>query len=150
MLAEVGRIFSIWHAFPDSGCSRKQLWLATALIRGRMKNLCRRYINSEDKDVRTRAKRLLDNWEHLFTFLKVEGVEPINNIAERALRPLVQKRKLCFGSQSEWGERFVERLFTVTRTCRLQGVNSFHFLADLMTATFKGQTLPSLPNLLPN
>jgi transposase len=150
MLAEVGRIFSIRHAFPDSGCSRQQLWLATALIRGRMKNLCRRYINSEDKDVRTRAKRLLDNWEHLFTFLKVEGVEPTNNIAERALRPLVQKRKLCFGSQSEWGERFVERLFTVTRTCQLQGVNSFQFLADLMTATFKGQTLPSLPNLLPN
>jgi transposase len=150
MLAEVGRIFTIWHAFPGSGCSRKELWLATVLERGRMKRLCRRYLDSKDAQVRTRAKSLLDNWEFLFTFLALEGVEPTNNAAERALRPFVQMRKLCFGSQSEWGERYAERLFTVTQTCRMQAVNPFHFLSELMAATFKDQPAPSLPFLLPN
>ena len=147
MLAEVGRIFTIWHAFPESGCSRQQLLLATALVRGRMKGLCQRYLNSEDAEVRTRTKSFLDNWEYLFTFLEVEGVEPTNNRAERALRPFVQMRKLCFGSQSDWGERYAERLFSVTQTCRMQGVNPFHFLAELMAATFRGTPLPSLPYL---
>lgn len=150
MLAEVGRMFTYWHAFPGSGCSRQQLLRATDLIRGRMKKLCNRYRDSNEAQVRTRAKSLLVNWPFLFTFLEVEGVEPTNNAAERALRPFVQLRKLCFGSQSEWGERYAERLFTVTQTCRLQGVNPFHFLAELMTATFKGQPAPSLPCLLPN
>lgn len=147
MLAEAGRMFTIWHAFPESGCSRRELWLATALVRGRMKSLCLRYQNSEDGEVRTRAKRLLDNWDHLFTFLEVEGVEPTNNAAERALRPYVQMRKLCFGSQSYWGERYAERLFSVIQTCRMQGVNPFHFLVGLMQADFGGKAVPSLPYL---
>lgn len=147
MLAETGRIFTIWHAFPESGCSRQELWLATALVRGRMKRLCLRYLDSKDGEVRTRAKRLLDNWDHLFTFLAVEGVEPTNNAAERALRPYVQMRKLCFGSQSHWGERYAERLFSVIQTCRMQGVNPFHFLAELMEANFGGKAVPSLPCL---
>jgi hypothetical protein len=68
MLAEGGRLFAIWHAFPESGCSREQLWLATALVRGRMKHLCLCYLDSEDAKVRTRAKRLLGNWHHLQLF----------------------------------------------------------------------------------
>jgi hypothetical protein len=33
-----------------------------------------------------------------FTFLEVQGVEPANNAAERALRPAVQWRKICFAT----------------------------------------------------
>jgi transposase len=84
---------------------------------------------------------------HLFTFLAVEGVEPTNNVAERTLRPYVQMRKLSFGSQSYWGERYAERLFSVIQTCKMQGVNPFHFLAELMDAHFRGNVLPSLPFL---
>jgi hypothetical protein len=71
-------------------------------------------------------------------------VEPTNNAAEQALRPAVQWRKLCFGNQSEEGERFTERILTVTRTCKLQGKNPFHFLSDLMEAAFKGLPRPAL------
>ena len=62
----------------------------------------------------------------------------------RAIRPAVQWRKLCFGNQSEAGERFTERILTVTRTCQLRGKNSFHFLNDLMEAAFNGLPRPSL------
>ena len=151
MLKEIGTIFTYWHAYPDSGCSRSQLWLATALIRGRIKRYCNHYLDSNDPLVRTRAKRTLQNWDYLFTFLAHEGVEPTNNAAERAIRPAVQWRKICFGSQSATGERFTERLLTVVRTCQMHGVNSFEFLAKVMSDTSSGKPpIPSLPFLLPN
>jgi len=150
MLKEIGAIFTIWHAFPDSGCSREQLWLATALIRGRMKRYCNHYRDSDDPLVRTRTKRTLKNWEYLFTFLKHEGVEPTNNTAERAIRPAVLWRKNCFGSQSDTGERFTERLLTVVRTCQMHGVNAFECLVQIMKAQFSEQnsapTFPFLPH----
>jgi transposase len=151
MLKEIGTIFTYWHAFPDSGCTRAQLWLATALIRGRMKRYCNHYQDSKDPLVQTRAKRTLQNWNYLFTFLAHEGVEPTNNAAERAIRPAVQWRKICFGSQSAIGERFTERLLTVVRTCQRHGVNSFEFLAKIMSDTSSGQrSIPALPFRLPN
>lgn len=151
MLKEIGTLFTIWHAFPDSGCSRNQLWLATALIRGRMRRYCNHYLNSDDPLVRTRAKRTLKNWDHLFTFLLHEGVEPTNNTAERAIRPAVQWRKICFGSQSAAGERFTERLLTIVGTCKLHGANAFECLTRIVSGSFAGkQSLPSLPLSLPD
>lgn len=144
MLKEVGHIFSCWHAFRDGVISRQELLNATALMRARMKRYCIAYQNSPDAQLRTRTKRTLDNWPHLFVFLTHEGVEPTNNIAERAIRPAVQWRKLCFGNQSEDGERFTERILTVTRTCQLQGKNPFHFLSNLMESVFIGLPRPSL------
>jgi hypothetical protein len=135
-----------WHAFREGYITREQLLNATTLMRARMKRYCQKYLLSSDGEVRTRAKRLLDNWNHLFTFLTHEGVEPTNNAAERAIRPAVQWRKLCFGNQSAGGERFTERILTVTRTCQLQGKNPFHFLAELMEASFTGMPRPSLLN----
>jgi transposase len=146
MLNEVGRIFSCWHAFREGYITREQLLNATTLMRARMKRYCQKYLTSTDGEVRTRTKRLLDNWDHLFTFLTHEGVEPTNKRAEQAIRPSVQWRKLCFGNQSDAGERFTERILTVTRTCQIQGKNSFHFLAELMEAAFKGTPRPSLFN----
>ena len=144
MLKEAGTLFSYWHAFKEAGCTREELWQASALIRGRMKSSCLRYRESSDKDVRTRAAGFLKNWDILFTFLRVEGIEPTNNTAERAIRPAVQWRKICFGNQSCGGERFTERILTVTRTCRMQQKNAFRFLTHLMTAFFRQEPLPSL------
>lgn len=147
MLKEIGNLFAYWYAFKEGYFSHEELWRATALIRGRIKKLCLRYQNSTDNSARTRARRLLKNWEHLFTFLRYEAVEPTNNAAERALRPPVQWRKICFGNQSPAGQRFTERILTITRTCHIQHRNPFEYLSQLMTAQFKRQPLPSLaPN----
>jgi transposase len=144
MLKEIESLFTCWHAFVENAITRRQLRQTTALIRGRMKSYCQKYLSSEDAAVRTRCEQMIKNWEHLFTFIFHEGVEPTNNIAERSLRPAVQWRKICFGSQSDNGERFTERVLTVTRTCRLQGRNPFHFLCDLMNAAFNNTTCPTL------
>lgn len=148
MLKEAGAIFSCWHTFQRAGGSRDQLWLDSSPMRERMHDYCEIFLASSDEQVRTRAKRTLANWEHLFTFLKYDGVEPTNNIAERAIRPAVQWRKLCFGSQSDTGERFTERLLSVITTCRLHGVNSFDFLTEVVSSAFSGKAaLPALPYL---
>ena len=144
MLKEAGTLFSYWNAFKQSGCTREELWQATALIRGRMKCPCLRYRETADKDVRTRAAGFIKNWDMLFTFLRVEGIEPTNNAAERAIRPAVQWRKICFGNQSCDGERFTERILTVTRTCQMRQRNPFQFLSHLMRAFFRQESLPSI------
>jgi transposase len=56
----------------------------------------------------------------LWTFVDQEGLEPTNNTAERALRRGMIWRRRSFGTQSENGSRFVERILTVVMTLRQQ------------------------------
>jgi transposase len=90
---------------------------------------------------------LYDRRQHLWTFTREQGIEPTNNTAERALRPAVIYRKLSFGTQSDSGSRFLERLLSVSETCRLQNRNAYQYLIDAMVAQFAGTQAPSL---LPN
>ena len=73
---------------------------------------------------------LLERFETLWTFLYIEGVEPTNNLAERALRPMVIWRKLSGGTQSEWGNRLNERLQTVVFTLKQRMQNVFEYLTS--------------------
>jgi transposase len=71
-------------------------------------------------------------------------VEPTNNVAERALRGPVIYRKLSLASQSERGERTIERLLSASVTCRLQGRSLFTYLADTLSARVRGDPAPLL------
>lgn len=66
--------------------------------------------------------------EALWTFVSTEGVEPTTNPAERALRPAVIWRRVSFGTQSERGSRFVERILTVCATLKQQNRNVLDYL----------------------
>ena len=79
-----------------------------------------------------------------FTFTDVEGVEPTNNAAERAVRFAVLMRKGCFGSDSDKGSRFIERFLTVRATLRCQQRDLYAFLKDACTAALLGSQAPSL------
>ena len=59
------------------------------------------------------CRDLLKRREALWTFVPLEGVEPTNNVAERAIRPGVLWRKGSFGTQSAQGWRFVKAMMTV-------------------------------------
>ena len=82
----------------------------------------------------------------MWTFVYVEGIDPINNRAERALRPAVIWRKGSFGTDSQNGSRFVERILTVVSTLRSQGRNILEFLTAAGNAAL-GQC--SAQSLLP-
>ena len=90
------------------------------------------------------ANNLLKIWPALWTFVSVEGVEPTNNAAERALRGPVIARKLSHGTRTEDGECFVERALSASVTCRLKGRSLFAYLADLLGAHARGDPLPTL------
>ena len=94
------------------------------------------------------CKELYSHREWLWTFVDTQSIEPTNNTAERALRPAVIYRKLSFGTQSELGSRFIERMLTVSETCRLQNRSAYDYLIKAVTAHFSKQAAPSLlPNL---
>jgi len=90
------------------------------------------------------CEELYNRREHLWTFTREQGIEPTGNTAERALRPAVIYRKLSFGTQSAQGSRFLERLLTVSETCRLQNRNAYAYLIEAMEAKFSGRAAPSL------
>jgi transposase len=90
------------------------------------------------------SKNLLKIWPALWTFTEVEGVEPTNNIAERALRGPVIYRKLSLGSQSERGETTTQRRLSASVTCRLQCRSLFAYLVDLLGARVRGDPAPLL------
>jgi transposase len=72
------------------------------------------------------------------------GVDPTNNAAERALRPAIIWRKSCFGSQSEKGLRFVERILTVAVSCQKRCKDLLAFVATALKADWFGEPVPSL------
>jgi transposase len=80
----------------------------------------------------------------LYTFAAVDGVEPTNNAAERALRHAVCWRKTSFGTDSAGGSRFVERVLTVVATCRQQGRDALEYLTACAGARRDGVNGPSL------
>lgn len=80
----------------------------------------------------------------LWTFVREPGVEPTNNSAERAIRPAVLWRKGSFGTHSEFGSRFVERILTVVASLKQQGRNALDFLVAALRSYRTGQQSPSL------
>ncbi len=87
------------------------------------------------------AREIFRHLGSLWTCGSDERVAPTNNAAERALRPSVITRKLSFGSQSERGLRWVERVQSVRETLRIQGRDFFDFLL----AKFQGKQPPLIP-----
>jgi transposase len=90
------------------------------------------------------CRELLGVEPALYTFATVEGVEPTNNAAERALRHAVCWRKTSYGTDSAGGSRFVERVLTVVATCRQQGRDVLGFLSGCARAAREGTPSPSL------
>jgi transposase len=94
-------------------------------------------------------RRLLRHRAMLWTFTRYPDVAPTNNAVERALRHGVIWRKLCYGTASERGSRFVERILTVIATAGQQGLDLLDFLRAALTAyrhaEVSPQLLPDLP-----
>jgi hypothetical protein len=95
------------------------------------------------KTVRT-CQQLHSVADGLWSFLEIEGVEPTNNAAERALRQSVIQRKISHGVQSTNGAICRSRLLTVSTTLRQQGRDVWQFLEQAWIAHHCGGVMPSL------
>ncbi|QDV37623.1 Transposase IS66 family protein [Tautonia plasticadhaerens] len=90
------------------------------------------------------CRELLPGETHLWTFARVEGIEPTGNDAERELRHAVICRKASGGTDSESGSRFVERMLSAVATCRQQGLGVLDYLTHCYQAHLDGHPAPSL------
>jgi transposase len=143
-LAESERLFALWHRFRAGACDRPELQRRLIPLQARLGRLLRRGQKTADGKAAGLCRQLQKWWRALWTFAGVDGVEPTNNVAERALRPAVLWRKGSFGSDSAAGCRFAERLLTVVATCRQQGRALVDFLVAASQAALQGTAAPSL------
>jgi len=141
----VKKVFAAWHAFQGGQITRAQLEAQLdPVVRRLNRVLLEGAILGADKAVATFCENVLALEAALWTFVTTEGVEPTNNFMERLLRRAVLWRKRSFGSRSEAGLRFVERILTVVQTRRLQGQSVLDYLHDALCAHRAGQPCPKL------
>jgi transposase len=144
MVVAAQSVFTAWHAYRCKLFDRPALQQALLPVRLAWRELLDYSAMAAWEPLRKFARDLQRHWDALWAFSRIEGLEPTNNVAERALRPAVLWRKGCFGTQSAVGSRFVERMLSVRATCTQQGHKLFTFLIEAVRAARTGVTAPQL------
>jgi len=144
MMMQSQQLFVAWRANRSGVFDQIALQQALLPLRLALHELLTVGVNRPWSKLQALCQDLLRHWDALWTFSRVEGLEPTNNTAERALRPAVVWRKSCYGTQSAAGSRFVERMLSVRATCVQQGRNQFAFLTDAVRAAWVGQPALSI------
>ena len=119
-----------WHTGPLSDIHDRLMDAVEAGERGRTPDLARL------------CATVLDIWPTLWNYTDHPGAEATNNRAERALRHAVLWRKTSNGTQTEAGERFVERILSIRETCRLNDLPLHGYLVNVHAARLTGQPIP--------
>ena len=152
LLALQRQLFVQWHQWKDGAIDWPTLQLNCWPIRQHFEGTVQQVVDLGfarkertpwAQTVRT-CQQLLLRKEALWTFLEVQGIEPTNNAAERALRQSVIQRKISHGVQSRQGAICRSRLLTVTTTLRQQGRDVWEFLEQAWIAHHRGGVMPSL------
>lgn len=138
-------LFWTWEIYQHTG-DRAELKRHIRKLRRELKPILTRHTGkgARYRHGRRFARNLLKIWPALWTFDSIDGVQPTNNHAERGLRGAVIYRKLSLGSQSEGGQRRIERLLSAHTTCRLQHRSLHAYLIDLLGAHARGDPIPLL------
>ena len=152
LMAQEKKLFRLWRKVSVGKLSRKEFELLVKPIKKRLGEIlieiAEYEIGSREKTpwaktVRT-CRQLQKVKSALWQFVEVEGLEPTNNSAERAIRPAVLWRKTSFGSQSKAGSVFVGRILTVVSSLRNQKRDILDFLCKSIKAKRNGEQTPSL------
>jgi transposase len=111
--------------------SAEELQSESAWLRAELSRLMSCELDhAKAKTLQERLKRYADQW---LVFLDHPEVSPTNNLAERALRPLVIFRKISFGNRTGAGARRLGVLMTVKETAKRQGRRPSEFFYYLLT-----------------
>jgi transposase len=144
LLDEIERMFHWWHRVRDGTLSRRSFEVYMRPLRTRFEaSLGLGALSDHPTTVKTCAN-LLKHADSLWTFVRVEGVEPTNNAAEQAVRHGVIIRKVSYGTHSEAGSRFIERILTAHATLRRQRRSIVEFLRQACEARLHHSQPPSL------
>jgi transposase len=144
ILTYIRRMFSLWHQLKAGEISRQTFQQAMRPIRKNIEQSLHDGVKCGHAKTANTCQHILNYKAALWMFVEFEGIEPTNNLAEQQLRAYVLWRKNSFGTQSARGNVFVERMMTVTATCKLQGISRCEFITEAVQAHFKNQSAPSL------
>lgn len=144
LLDYTGLLFDYWHDHKAGKLDRATFLAWMAPVRAQVEAVLERAAASGIDRLAGSCANILDHRAALWTFVDTDGVEPTNNHAERELRAFVLWRKRCFGTQSDRGNLFAERLMTVAHTARKQKKDVLPFLTACCQAQLDGAPAPSL------
>jgi transposase len=143
-LFAIDDLFAFWHQYQQGTRSKEQFLEKLTFVKTRFRDLLDLGMADNLATVHEICESLNKLWDALWTFSRVDGVEPTNNSAERAGRPAVTLRKTSLGSQSERGNQFVQRVLTAVETLKKQGRNAYGYLVVAIDAAIRGVEAPSL------
>ena len=144
LLTQAELMFQWWHQVRDGTMSRTIFQENMPSVQHKVGELLRQGTDCDHQRTAGTCRDILKREDALWTFVHVEGVEPTNNLGERQVRPAVLWRKRSFGTQSQAGSRFAERIMTVVATCKQQHRNALDYLTQACDAANRGQQAPSL------
>lgn len=144
LLEEVSRLFHFWHRTRDGTLKRATFQVYMRSVRQRVECLLAEGAALPHAKTSRTCRKLLAHAAAMWTFVRVEGVEPTNNGAERIVRHPVIMRKLSHGTHSKNGSRFIERILTVHASLKLQHRDVLAFVRQACEAALRGTIAPSL------
>jgi len=143
-LAAEKQLFTLWHRVRDGTMVWADFQVAMLPVMARVRTLLQEGAAGADAKAQGTWRNLLKREVALWTFVWEADVEPTNNRAERALRRAVLWRRRSFGTQSEAGSQFVERILTAVTTLRQQRRDVLDYLTAACTAAIYKEPAPSL------
>jgi transposase len=138
------QMFHWWHQVRDGTLTHAQFRGLMPPIRRQVARLLKAGQTCGVAKTEGVCREIHKVYDALWTFVRVEGVEPTNNAAERAIRPGVLWRKGSFGTHSAQGSRFVEAMMTVVATLKQQHRNVLAYMTEACQAAYTGLPAPSL------
>jgi len=144
LLTETELMFAWWYKLRKGEISRAEFQEIMKPIRVEIVRLLKKGAAGAHQKTAGSCAHILKFKPALWTFIEKEGIEPTNNEAEREIRSGVIWRKTSFGSQSEAGSIFVERMLTVSATLKRQNRNVLDYLTEACTARLYNRPAPSL------
>ncbi|MDB5350672.1 MAG: hypothetical protein JWN86_1919 [Planctomycetota bacterium] len=144
LLRQSNKLFEYWHKVRDGTIRRSTFLRYMAWLRPVVRSSLERGSQCACAKTAATCGELLRLWHCLWTFTRVEGVEPTNNAAERALRHAVIWRRISGGTDSEAGSRYVERMLSAVATCRQQKRSVSEYLTRCHRSRLAGHPIPSL------
>jgi transposase len=144
LLSYTGILFDYWHDYRDGKITRERFAAWMAPLQKQMEAIFEKAVALNIKGLSGSCADILEHRQALWTFVEHNDVEPTNNHGERELRAFVLWRKRSFGTQSERGNRFAERVMSIAHTARKQDENVLAFLTACCRARSAGAATPSL------
>jgi len=144
LLAVEKQLFVLWYRVREGTLAWPDFQVAMLPLMARVSTLLQDGIARADTKAQGTCRNLRKLEPALWTFVWEPGVDPTNNCAERPLRRAVLWRRRSFGTQSEAGSQFVERILTTVTTLRQQRRDVLDYLTDACTAALRKESAPSL------